>query len=214
MLAELPDLAAPRARLLRRLPVVLVLDDLRLILRAQLEPGRVEARQPDIKAGGGQRLHLPAQHGLVGRGLCEQVVGVHERAPLDLGEPLDLDAGELRVPALPRRQDPAVAVDQISGGVDPGRNDPPKLVKAVDQAVDLLLRMQLGVAGVGDQLVDLSPDEPDGRFSHVFLSFPVGNIVAPVRDDQRSTDGPTGRRGPVALRRGKEPELPRRARRL
>ena len=86
---------------------------------------------------------------------------MHEGAPLGLAEALDLDAGELRVAPLPGREDPPVSVDQPALGVDPGRHDPPELVEAVDQAVDLLLRMQFCVSLVGDQLVDLSPDQPD-----------------------------------------------------
>lgn len=173
VLAELPELAAFRARLLRELFVEVVLGDFwrGFVLRSKIEPRGVVAGQTDIEAGVSQRLHLPAQDGLIRRGLRQQVVGVDEGAPLGLAQALDLDARELRVAPLPRRQDPPVPVDQTPLGVDPGRHDPAELVEAVDQAVDLLLRMQLRVALVGDQLVDLAPDEPDPGLllRHVYL---------------------------------------------
>lgn len=105
MLAELPELPALRARIFRELLVEVVLGDLRrrLIFLAQLQPGRVVAGQADIKTGVCQRLHLAAQDRLVGRRLRQDVVGVHEGAPLQLAQALDLDAGELRVAPLPRR---------------------------------------------------------------------------------------------------------------
>ena len=131
------------------------------LLLAQPEPVRVVARDPHVESGGGQRLHFPVQDRLVRGGLSQQVIGVDKRAPLQLAQALDLDARKLRVPALPGRQDPPVAVDQVPLGVDPGRHDPAELVEAVDQAVDLLLRVQLRVPGIGDQLVDLPPYQAD-----------------------------------------------------
>ena len=61
------------------------------------------AGQPDIKTGGSQRFHLPAEDRCVGRRLREQVVGMDKRPALGLAEPVDLNAGEIGVAALPGR---------------------------------------------------------------------------------------------------------------
>lgn len=168
MVAQLPQLAALGLRILGDDQLGVVLPDLR---RRVQDDVRVSVTgQPDIKAGSGQGLHLAAEDLLVRGRLGQQVVRVDKGTPLQLAQPVDLDAGELRVPALPRSQDPPVAIDQVSGGVDACRHDPPELIKGIDQAVDLRLRVLLRVALVGDQLVDLSPDEPDRRFCHC-LSF-------------------------------------------
>ena len=155
---------APKRKALRR-------------VAAELQPSRIEAGDRDVKTGGGQRPHFPAQNALVCRRLCEQVVGMDERAPLQLAEAVDLDTRELRVAALTCRQDPPVSVDQVALGVNAGRHDPAELIEAVDQTVDLLLRVQLRVALVRDQLVDLSPDELDAFAFHAILR----HAVAPGR---------------------------------
>ena len=138
---------------------------------AQADALRIVPGQGNVKARGGQLDHLGPQHGFVRVGLAQQVVGVDERAPLVLAQAVDLDAGEVRVPALPRRQDSPVPVDQPPLGVNPRRHDPPELIKAVHQLFELLFRVQLGVMLVGDQLVDLFPDQPYRRFSHVKTSM-------------------------------------------
>ena len=168
MVAQLPQLAALGLRVIGDDQLGVVLPDLR---RRVQDDVRVSVTgQPDIKAGSGQGLHLAAKDLLVRGRLGQQVVRVDKGAPLKLAQPVDFDAGELGVSPLPRSQDPPVAVDQIALGVNAGRHDPPELVKGIDQAVDLRLRVLLRVALVGDQLVDLSPDEPDRRFCHC-LSF-------------------------------------------
>ena len=119
-------------------------------LVAQLQPGGIEARQRDIKAGSLQRDHFPAQDLGVGAAFGQQVVGVHKGPALRLAQVVDHHAGEVLVAALPGRQDAAVAIDQVAVGRDSGGHDPLELVKAADQLGDLLRRVQLGVALVGD----------------------------------------------------------------
>ena len=164
MISKLPKLTARRFWRVRDLQFHVVL--LHLRRRVQDDVRVSIAGQPDIKAGGRQGFHLAAEDLLVRRRLGQQVVGVDKGAPLQLAQAVDLDAGELGVSPLPRGQDPPVAVDQVALGVDAGRHDPPELVKGMDQAVDLRLRVLLRVALVGNQLVDFSPDEPDRRFCH------------------------------------------------
>lgn len=175
VLAELPDLAAPGPGFLGRIAVVVVLaHGLEFRLRPQPQPRGIEARDADVEAGGLEGLHLGAQDGFVGSALGEQIVGVHKGPPLGLAQTVDLDAGEVGVAALPGGKDPAVPVDQVAGGVDPGRDDAPELIEAADELVDLLLRVQLCVVFVWDQLVDLPPHKPDVLF-HAFSSVKSGH---------------------------------------
>ena len=142
------------------------------------QPLRVVAGQRDVEARGGQFDHLGPQHGLVGAALAQEVVGVYKRAPLVVAEAFDLDAREVRVAPLPRRQDAPVSVDQPSLAVDARRYDPPELVEAVNQLVELLLRVQLCVMLVWDQLVNLLPDKPDRRFAHVVLRLSFSRPIS------------------------------------
>ena len=138
-------------------------------LAAELQPGRVEAGQRDIKAGGLQRDHFAAQDLLICLALSQKVISMHEGAALVLAQMVDDHAGKVRVAALARCEDPAVAEDQVAVRVDAGGHDPPELVKAAHQFPDLLRRMQLRVVLVGDQLVDLAILEPDLLLGHDVL---------------------------------------------
>ena len=94
---------------------------------------------------------------------------MNEGAALGLAQAVDLDARKLGVAALPGGEDPPVPVDQVAVGVDPGRDDAPELLEAADQLVELLLRVELCVVLVGDQLVDFPPDEPELLFHGLLL---------------------------------------------
>lgn len=167
MISKLPELPAGRPWRFRDLQLHVVL--LHLGRRIQDEVCVGVASQPDVKAGSGQGFHLASQDLLVGRGLGQDVVRVHKGPALRLAQAVDLDAGKLRVPALPGRQDPSVAIDQVSGGVDACRHDPPELIKAAYKFVELRLRVLLRVPRVGDQLIDLPPYQADRRFCHFFF---------------------------------------------
>ena len=172
MTSKLPKLTAGRPWRFRDLQLHVVL--LHLGRRIQNEVRVGVAGQPDIEAGSGQGFHLASQELLVGRGLGQDVVRMDKGPALRLAQPIDFDAGKLLVPALPGRQDPPVAIDQVPGGVDASRHDPPELIKAAYKFVELRLRVLLRVSRVGDQLVDLPPDQADRRFCHIsVLSWEV-----------------------------------------
>ena len=138
-------------------------------LAAERQPGRIEAGQRDIEAGGLQRDHFAAQDLLICLALSQKVISMHEGAALVLAQMVDDHAGKVRVAAFTSRHDPPVSKNQMPLGVDAGRHDPPELVEAAHQFPDLLRRVQLRVVLVGDQLVDLAILEPDLVLGHDVL---------------------------------------------
>ena len=146
-----------------------------VLVLAELDPAGIEADQLDVKAGGLQRLGLGPEKVLVVAGLAEQVVRVHEGAPLLVGEILDQHGRDLGPAFGLRGQEAPVAVDHPVELVDADRHDHAELPEGSPQALDLLGRVLLRVVFIGMQLGDL-PELHLGDCSHVFLLDRLGRI--------------------------------------
>ena len=75
-------------------------------------------------------------------------------AALRLRQVRDHHAGEFLIAAGQGRQDPPVAIDQVSGVINAGGHDSSKFVKAPHQLLDLFRRVQFRVVFVRDQVSD------------------------------------------------------------